>query len=180
MDLTPEQIRVGGNEIMNVLERQIYHASSGHLRETFTDWPKEPVKITNPREIDLLVALKIMGWNKIVKKDFHWLGKPPESDEWKLIPSYSADLRFAFDVVGKLAYSGGWLFQLCIDPRFASKTVVKFEKIGQSVGLEENSSNRSQLSPEISSSNVGDLALFICIASLKTAGVELLLPSQME
>ena len=87
------------------------------------------------RELDALVAEKVMGW-KDVNTAWPSYGSPPESpDGWREIPAFSTDIAAAWEVVEKLsgpnvvddfrlAYWGGcWraefqsmIFQYCEAP----------------------------------------------------------------
>lgn len=59
-------------------------------------------------EMDMLVAEKVMGWRDCgidvsAPAGIHaWKGRPPGSEEWKLLPAFSTYIASAWQVVEKL------------------------------------------------------------------------------
>lgn len=83
-------------------------------------------ELTAGRELDALVAKKVMGWREVITGVYcisGAAGVPPENADgwWKTIPRYSTDIAAAWEVVEKLRgpnddeFGGGefWKFLDC-------------------------------------------------------------------
>ena len=111
------------------------------------------------REIDLLVARKVMGWIEVEKGEFtgfDFVGKRPlindtHSRDSFLIPHYSTDISAAWQVAGKL-----------IEIRFYPVIWVK-------PGIVQLYCHNEVCTIE----EKGTIPLAICLAALKAVGVDL-------
>lgn len=116
-----------------------------------------------PREIDSLIATKVMGWKILTCKGIKIIA-PPDYDgpdmminaDIKVIPSYSTDISAAWQVVEKMQEYG---YILMLDATTTSEYYISF------VGLKDGS--------HISFfGNANTAPMAICRAALKCVGVE--------
>lgn len=61
------------------------------------------------RELDALVAERVMGWSKVRHNDVAWYGQAP-GDKWSTtdIPNYSTDIAAAVEVMKAMHDKGYW------------------------------------------------------------------------
>jgi Phage ABA sandwich domain len=118
----------------------------------------------NLREIDLLVAEKVMGWEEVKENDFikrpdvDFIGKAPDrfcEDAWSILPNYSTDISDVWEVVENFK-DKGFLFTL--------KNTVGGEYTFSLTDW------NGMCSTYTASSVTAPLA--ICLAALKAVGVE--------
>ena len=115
----------------------------------------------NLREIDRLVAEKVMGWEEVKENDFikrpdvDFIGKAPDrfcEDAWSILPNYSTDISDAWEVVEQLREK-----ELYVDiDTFAEHYDVRVVSGPYEVGH-----SLSETAP-----------LAICLAALKAVGIE--------
>lgn len=82
------------------------------------------------REIDALVASKIMGWSLSIASNSPWQMLPPEGSTGRKegrvynVPRYSTDISAAWQVIQKMQ-SDGWHYEIC-DSHWEPSHYVKF------------------------------------------------------
>ena len=117
------------------------------------------------RELDALVAEKVMGWERIVMKDkpgaVSWPHPPKGFDvnhnRWSIIPHYSTDIAAAWEVVEKLAPEFEWILENDVKDGGWSAIIYKWE--GTSV-----------VSSPIGRSDADTAPHAICLAALAAVG----------